>query len=98
MEQLSICGVEPKPETVAKHRKAKLATRGEYYGIKAGALARDAKVKLDKMRVKLEKLQQPWLEVDPMIEQAMTRTLEAFDELAKQFADSADYMNEVMED
>lgn len=98
MEQLSICGVEPKPQEVARGRKIKQSTRGEYYGINAGPLARDAKIKLTKMRVKLEKLSQPWLDADPMIEQAMTRTLEAFDALAKQFAESAEYMNEAMDE
>lgn len=98
MEQLNICGVEAKPQAVASSRKARQATRGEFYGIKANALAHAANVKLAKMRIKLEKLQEPWLDADPMIEQALARALDGLDDLAKQFNDSAEYMNEAMDE
>jgi hypothetical protein len=97
MEQLSISGVEPAPKKVRRKREAQ-ATRGEYYGIKASVLARDAKIKLAKMRVKIERLQEPWADADPMIEQAVARAVEALDALVKQFADSAEYMNEAMDE
>lgn len=98
MEQLHICDVEPLPaKDIASSRKDKLPTRGEYYGIKPNALSRDARAKLTKMRTKLEKLPEPWLDMDPMLEQATARALDALAALAQQFADSAEYLNEPME-
>ena len=95
MEQLSIYGVEPVPDGLA--RKTKLSTRGEYYGIKAASLARVSRGKLAKMRAKIERLHEPWLEADPILEQVTARVLEAVDALSQQFLDSAEYMNEPME-
>lgn len=95
MEQMSISGVEPAPKKVRRKREA---TRGDYYGIKASVLARDAKIKIAKMRVKIERLQEPWADADPMIEQAVAHAVEALDALAKQFSDSAEYMNEAMDE
>jgi len=97
MEQLSISGVEPAPKKASRKREAKL-TRGDYYGIKASVLAREAKIKVAKMRVKIERLQEPWADADPMIEQAVAHAVEALDALVKQFVDSAEYMNEAMDD
>lgn len=97
MEQMSISGIEPAPKMVRRKREAK-ATRGDYYGIKASALARDAKIKIAKMRVKIERLQEPWVEADQMIEAAVAQAVQALDALAKQFDDSAEYMNETMDD
>lgn len=77
--------------------RQKRFTRAAYYGIKASALARDAEVKLTKLRAKIEKLQEPWAEVDPMIEAATDNTLKALDDLLKQYKDSAEYLNEPMD-
>lgn len=71
-------------------------TRAAYYGIKASALAREAEAKLSKIRDKLTKLQEPWAEVDPMIESATEHALQAVDALLKQYKDSAEYLNEPM--
>lgn len=60
-------------------------------------MARDAKTKLGKMRIKIEKLQEPWLDADPMIEQAVAKVLGSFDDLIKQLDDSVEYMNESMD-
>lgn len=97
MEQMNISGVEPAPKKVRRKREVQ-ATRGDYYGIKAGVLARDAKIKIAKMRVKIDRLQEPWADADPMIEQAVAHAVEALDALAKQFSDSAEYMNEAMDE
>ena len=98
MEQLDICGIEPAPaRDNPSLRKTKQPTRGDYYGIKPNALARDARAKLMKMRAKIEKLPEPWLDTDPMLEQATARAVEALNALAQQFADSAEYLNEGME-
>lgn len=98
MEQLNIDGMEPvSTEPTVSPRKGKQQTRGDYYGIKPNALARNARAKLAKMRVKLEKLHEPWLEADPMLEQVTARVQEAIEALAQQFTDSAEYMNETME-
>lgn len=97
MEQMTIAGIEPAPKAT-RRKRVKQATRGDYYGIKATALSRDANLKLAKIRAKIELLQGPWADSDPMIEQAVARTLAAIDELGKQFSDSAEYMNEPMED
>lgn len=72
-------------------------TRAAYYGIKASALAREAKVKLTKLRVKIAKMQEPWMEADSMIEASTEKVLQAVDELIKQYQDSAEYMNEPMD-
>ena len=72
-------------------------TRGTYYGIKAAPLARDAKEKIAKIRAKIDKLQEPWAEADPMIESATNAALSALDDLAKQYQDSAEYLSEPME-
>ena len=98
MEQLIISGVEPAPaKERASSRKPKQPTRGDYYGIKPNALARDARAKLAKMRRKLEKLPEPWLDTDPMLDQAITRALDALAALAQQFANSAEYLSKQME-
>ena len=97
MKQLTISDVKPRPITF-RSRKETSSTRGDYYGIKAKALARDAKLKLAKIRAKVELLQEPWVEADPMIEQAVARAVTALNDLMKQFADSAEYMNESMDE
>jgi hypothetical protein len=97
MDQLSITGIEPAPQNVKRKRDVQ-TTRGYYYGIKASVLARDAKIKIAKIRVKISRLQEPWAESDPMIEEAVARAVAALDELTKQFTDSAAYMNEPMND
>lgn len=79
---------------MTKLRTTKKETRAVYYSINATALARDARVKLGKMRIKIERLQEPWLEVDSMIEQSVAKALAAMDDLIKQFGESAEYMNE----
>ena len=72
-------------------------TRATQYGIKANALARDAVAKLERMRAKLIKLQEPWAEADPMIETATDQATAAVDDLIKQYKDSAEYLNEPMD-
>jgi hypothetical protein len=79
---------------MARPKREQIETRAKYYGINATALAKVAKTKLGKIRVQIEKLQEPWLETDPMIEEAVTKTLGAIDDLVKQFEESAAYMNE----
>ena len=78
--------------------RKKQNTRAAQYGIKANALARDAIAKLERMREKVRKLQEPWGEADPMIETATDATASAIDDLIKQYKDSAEYMNETIED
>lgn len=97
MEQMSISGVEPAPKNAQRKRRG-MATRGDYYGIKANLLVRDAKIKIAKMRAKIERLQEPWNEADQMIEAAVAQVTEALDALVKQFDDSAEYMNEAMDE
>lgn len=72
-------------------------TRGSYYGINGNALARDAESKLTKIRIKISKLQDPWVEADPVIETATNNVLQALDNLIKQYKDSAEYLREPME-
>ncbi len=72
-------------------------TRAGYYGIKATPLARDARSKIAKIREKINKLQEPWAEADPMIESATNAALSALDDLAKQYQESAEYLNEPMD-
>ena len=77
--------------------KQRQDTRAAYYGIKASALARTAEAKLTKLRIKIAKMQEPWLEADSMIEASTDKVLQALDELIKQYKDSAEYMNETMD-
>lgn len=72
-------------------------TRASEYGIKPNALARDAIAKLERMRAKIVKLQEPWAEADPMIETATDQATTAVDALIKQYKDSAEYLNEPTE-
>lgn len=72
-------------------------TRGSYYGINATSLLHDAELKLAKIRIKISKLQEPWVEADPVIEIATNNALQALDDLIKQYKDSADYLREPME-
>lgn len=97
MEQMNIHGVEPIPKKVRRKRE-KVNTRGDYYGINATVLARDARIKIGKMRVKIERLQEPWADADPMVETAVGQVVEALDALLKQIDDSAEYMNEAMDE
>lgn len=97
MDQLSISGMEPTPKRTRQQRKRQL-TRGDHYGINANALARDAKSKIEKISAKITKLQEPWADADPMIEQAVASAVEALTTLSKQFSDSAEYMSEAMDD
>lgn len=97
MDQLSIIGVEPAPQRARRKREVR-ATRGDYYGIKATPLSKDAQAKLMKIRVKIAKLQEPWAEADAMIEAATERALQALDDLIQQYKDSAEYMNEPMDE
>lgn len=77
--------------------RTKINSRATYYGIKATALARDTKKKLSSIRAKIDKLQEPWAEADPMIETATRNALQALDELVKQYEESAEYLNEAIE-
>lgn len=73
--------------------------RGDYYGItNAKALSRTTKAKLLGVRARIEKMAEPWAEADPMIESATQTALDAIDNLIKQYQDSAEYMNETMDD
>lgn len=78
--------------------RKKQNTRASQHGIKATALARDTVAKLERMRAKIVKLQEPWEEADPMVETATDRTVEAIDDLIKQYKESAEYLNEPIDD
>lgn len=83
---------------MSRTRKNMQDTRAAYYGINATALAKDAKTKLGKIRIKVAKLQEPWSEADPIIEKAVEQTLSAIDDLIRVFGESAEYLNEKMDD
>lgn len=72
-------------------------TRATFYGIKTSALARQAKAKIANIRAKIDKLQEPWVEADPMIETATNNALKALDDLVRQYEDSVEYLNEPIE-
>ena len=73
-------------------------TRAMFYSVKATPLARAAQKSLARIKVKLDKMQLPWGEADPLIESATARAVEALEELRVQYAESAKYLNEPMED
>lgn len=73
-------------------------TRAAQHGIKPNALARDAIAKLGRMRAKIVKLQEPWGESDPMIETATDGAVAGIDALIKQYKESAEYLNETIDD
>ena len=78
-----------------RHRQA---TRAHHYGINANALARDAATKLPKLRAKIAALGEAWGDADPLIERATETALQAVDDLLKQVKESAEYMNEPMDE
>ena len=77
--------------------KEKVQTRGDYYNLNGKVLARSGKKKIATLREKVEKIAEPWYEVDQNVVAAAEAAQAALDELAKRMDEAADYLNEPME-
>ncbi len=80
------------------HRlKPKQQTRADYYGVNANRLAKDTKAKIERIRTRIEQVQEPWMDFDQAVTSAVNEVIAALDKLKQTVAESADYLNESFE-
>lgn len=77
--------------------KPKEQTRADYFGINANQLSRTTNTKIERVRARIEQIQEPWLDVDQSITDAVDEVLASLNKLKQVVTETAVYLNEPFE-